>query len=58
MARVTIDVPATWLARIRLMARASDGAEIAVVRTGMVCFDYAPRRASRIPESFARILGA
>jgi acyl-CoA thioesterase FadM len=40
------------------LTRASDGQEIALVRTGMVCFDYALRRPSRIPEAFARMLGA
>lgn len=38
------------------MRRVSDGAEIALVRTGMVCFDYTARRVARVPESFARLL--
>lgn len=40
------------------MNRVSDGAEIAVVKTGMVCFDYAARKVARVPESFARLLGS
>lgn len=40
------------------LTRVSDGAEIAVVKTGMVCFDYAARKVARVPESFAVRLGA
>ena len=40
------------------LTRVSDGAETAVVKTGMVCFDYPARKVARVPESFARLLGA
>ena len=40
------------------LTRVSDGAEIALVKTGMVCFDYAERKVARVPQSFARLLGA
>jgi acyl-CoA thioesterase FadM len=40
------------------MTRVGDGAEIALVKTGMVCFDYGARKVARIPESFARLLEA
>jgi len=40
------------------MRRVSDGAEIALVRTGMVCFDYDARKVVRVPGSFARLLAA
>ena len=43
---------------IYLLTRPADGAEIALVKTGMVCFDYAARKVARVPESFARLLGA
>jgi len=38
------------------LTRPADDAAIALVRTGMVCFDYAARRPARIPASFAAIL--
>lgn len=53
-----MDVRRSGFDLVYRLIRVSDGAEIAVVRTGMACFDYARRRASRIPESFAHILGA
>ncbi len=40
------------------LVRATDGVEIALVKTGMVCFDYGARKVARIPESFIRLLGA
>ncbi|GAB6112199.1 thioesterase family protein [Desulfomicrobium salsuginis] len=40
------------------LTRVSDAAEIAVVKTGMVCFDYAARKVARVPESFAHLLGS
>ena len=40
------------------LRRLADGADIALASTGMVCFDYAARRAARVPEALARLLGA
>lgn len=39
------------------MVRPADGREIALVATGMVCFEYGARTVVRLPEGFARILG-
>jgi len=39
------------------LTRVADGAEIALAKTGMVCFDYAERKVSRIPAGLARMLG-
>lgn len=38
------------------MVRAGDGRDIALVKTGMVCFDYSLRRPARLPQALARIL--
>lgn len=41
---------------IYAMQRRADGQDIALVKTGLVCFDYALRKPVRIPPAFARIL--
>jgi acyl-CoA thioesterase FadM len=38
------------------LRRVGDGADIALVSTGMVCFDYAARKVARMPEALARLL--
>lgn len=38
------------------MVRPDDGREIALIATGMVCFEYGARKVVRLPEGFARIL--
>ncbi len=40
------------------LTRPADGAEIALVKTGMVCFDYAARKVARLPHVLARCLGS
>lgn len=40
------------------LSRPADGAEIALVKTGMVCFDYAARKVVRLPQRLARCLGS
>jgi acyl-CoA thioesterase FadM len=40
------------------LTRTVDEQEIALVRTGMVCFDYARRKVARLPETLACLLGA
>jgi acyl-CoA thioesterase FadM len=32
-----------------------DGRELAIVKTGMVCFDYSSRKVRQVPDSFARL---
>lgn len=43
---------------VSLLTRPADGAEIALVKTGMVCFDYTARKVVRLPQGFARCLGS
>ena len=43
---------------VYLMTRPADGAEIALVKTGMVCFDYTARKVVRLPQGLARCLGS
>ena len=43
---------------VYLLTRLSDGAQIALVKTGMVCFDYTARKVVRLPQGFARCLGS
>jgi acyl-CoA thioester hydrolase len=38
------------------LSRPVDGAEIALVKTGMVCFDYTARKVARLPQAFALCL--
>jgi len=38
------------------LTRPADGIEIALVKTGMVCFDYAARKVARLPLVLARCL--
>jgi acyl-CoA thioesterase FadM len=38
------------------LSRPADGTEIALVKTGMVCFDYVARRVARLPQAFALCL--
>ena len=40
------------------LSRPVDGAEIALVKTGMVCFDYQARKAARLPQALAVALGS
>lgn len=40
------------------LTRPADAAEIALVKTGMVCFDYAARKVARLPHGLARCLGS
>jgi len=40
------------------LIRPADGADIAHVKTGMVCFDYNERKASRLPHTLAKCLGS
>lgn len=40
------------------LIRPADGAEIAHVKTGMVCFDYNARKVARLPHSLAKCLGS
>jgi len=39
------------------LIRPADGADIAQVKTGMVCFDYIARKVARLPHVLARCLG-
>ena len=43
---------------IYLLTRPADGAEIALVKTGMVCFDYSARKVARLPQGLVRCLGS
>ena len=43
---------------VSLLTRPADGAEIALVKTGMVCFDYVARKVARLPHVLARCLGS
>ncbi|NLW82426.1 MAG: thioesterase [Desulfovibrionales bacterium] len=52
------DVRRSGFGLVYRLRRVGDGADIALVSTGMVCFDYAVRRVARVPEAFARLLGA
>ncbi|MGE4442194.1 MAG: acyl-CoA thioesterase [Desulfomicrobium sp.] len=38
------------------LTRPADGVEIALVKTGMVCFDYVARKVARLPHGLARCL--
>lgn len=38
------------------LTRTPDAAEIALVKTGMVCFDYAARKVARLPKGLASCL--
>ncbi len=38
------------------LTRPADAAEIALVKTGMVCFDYAARKVARLPKELASCL--
>lgn len=40
------------------LTRPADTAEIALVKTGMVCFDYSARKVARLPQVLARCLGS
>ena len=40
------------------LIRPADGAEIALVKTGMVCFDYSARKVARLPQGLVRCLGS
>ena len=40
------------------LSRPADGTEIALVKTGMVCFDYVARKVARLPEGLACCLGS
>lgn len=40
------------------LSRPVDGAEIALAKTGMVCFDYQARKAARLPQALAVALGS
>ncbi len=40
------------------LVRPADGAEIALVKTGMVCFDYSARKVARLPRVLAQCLGS
>lgn len=43
---------------IYLLTRPADGAEIALVKTGMVCFDYTAHKVVRLPQGLAHCLGS
>jgi acyl-CoA thioester hydrolase len=43
---------------VYLLTRPADGAEIALVKTGMVCFDYTARKVVRLPQGFVHCLGS
>ncbi len=53
-----MDVRRSGFDLVYRLTRAADEQEIALVRTGMVCFDYALRKVARLPETLARLLGA
>jgi acyl-CoA thioesterase FadM len=53
-----MDVRRSGFDLVYRLTRAADEQEIALVRTGMVCFDYARRKVARLPETLARLLGA
>jgi acyl-CoA thioesterase FadM len=38
------------------LTRPADAAEIALVKTGLVCFDYAARKVARLPKGLSRCL--
>ena len=41
---------------VYLLTRPADGAQIAQVKTGMVCFDYIARKVARLPQGLVRCL--
>jgi len=43
---------------VYLLTRPADGAEIALVKTGMVCFDYTARKVVRLPQGLVHCLGS
>lgn len=43
---------------VYLLTRPVDAVEIALVKTGMVCFDYTARKVSRLPQGLLRCLGS
>jgi len=43
---------------VYLLTRPTDAVEIALVKTGMVCFDYSLRKVSRLPQGLLRCLGS
>ncbi|SFL73622.1 Acyl-CoA thioesterase FadM [Desulfomicrobium norvegicum] len=43
---------------VYLLTRPADAVEIALVKTGMVCFDYSLRKVSRLPQGLLRCLGS
>ena len=50
------DVRRSGFGLVYRLRRVSDGADIALASTGMVCFDYAARKVARVPEALARLL--
>lgn len=54
----TIDVRRSGFDLVYRLTRPADAAEIALVKTGMVCFDYAARKVARLPHELARCLGS
>lgn len=50
------DISRSGFELIYAMQRVADGQDIALVKTGLVCFDYTVRRPARIPADFVRIL--
>ena len=51
------DVRRSGFCLVYRLRRVSDGADIALASTGMVCFDYGARRVVRVPETLAQLLG-
>lgn len=51
-----LDVRRSSFDLVCLITRPADGAQIAQVKTGMVCFDYATRKVARLPQGLARSL--
>ncbi len=43
---------------IYMLTRLSDGVQIALVKTGMVCFDYTARKVVRLPQGLVHCLGS
>ncbi|MDO9583529.1 MAG: thioesterase family protein [Desulfomicrobium sp.] len=54
----TIDVRRSGFDLVYRLTRPADAAEIALVKTGMVCFDYAARKVARLPQGLLRCLGS
>lgn len=50
------DVGRSGFALYYRLSRTADGAAIAVVKTGMVCFDYAAQKVAAVPAAFAEAL--